>query len=150
MQALSTLLFRAAAWSRRSPYPNEPLLEGGLGSPAASLDAALYKESAWLDLFGHNSRGDQLARRIFARSNPGLRRATLIQISLNERLLPPSAIKIYIGNRLIEDEALLKAHSIKIEEGWASVHCPRPKTRQLCLFDTHDLTFEAFPKEGPR
>jgi hypothetical protein len=46
VQALSVLLLKAAARGRLNKDLNHPLLEGGKGSMASSLDASIYKQKA--------------------------------------------------------------------------------------------------------
>lgn len=118
VQALSTLMLKAVLRERLSLPKDEPLLEGGKGTMAASLDASIYKQNAWLDLFGANIRGDSLSRRILARSNPGRRRCGPVMISLNEKLLPASAVVIMLDNQRIDDEVSISRCLGAIEKQW--------------------------------
>ena len=82
VQALSLLMVEACI---RSHAPsNAPLLTGGTGSFASSLDYAIDKQTTWLfDMFGWDSKGGGLSRRLFIRSNPGQRLPGPVALSLN-------------------------------------------------------------------
>ncbi len=118
VQALATLMLKAVRRERLNLPKDEPLLEGSKGTMAASLDASIYKQNAWLDLFGANVRGDSLSRRVLARSNPGRRRCGPVMISLNEKLLPASAVVIMLDNQRIDDEVSISRCLGAIEKQW--------------------------------
>lgn len=120
VQALSTLLLKAAARQKLKIKIKTPLLEGGKGSMASSLDASLYKQTAWLDLFGSIIRGDSVSKRVFLRTNPGRRRFGPVLISLNERLLPANAIKIFVDSRPVTEGRALQSYAHSIENIWNS------------------------------
>ncbi len=81
-----------------------PLLEGGRGSLASSLDYALSKQPELLfNMFGSDDQGNASLKKLLFRSNSGMRRAGSVGISLNEQLLDPQHIKIYVENKLITD-----------------------------------------------
>lgn len=126
VQALAVLLVKAAARHEMRHTNTEPLLEGGRGSMASSLDASLYKQTAWLDLFGANMHGDCLSRRVLNRTNPGRRRAGPVMLSLNERVLPAASVEIYIdGKRVQSPEELSKLMNV-IQKTWASDRARSP------------------------
>ena len=120
VQSLSTLLLKATARQKLNMSLKTPLLEGGKGSMASSLDASLYKQTSWLDMFGSNIRGDSLSKRVFLRTNPGRRRFGPVLISLNDRLIPSNAIKIYVDSRLVTDGRVLLQYANSIEDHWNS------------------------------
>ena len=115
VQALCVLMMRAKATSLRCQRIRGPLLEGSQGTLASSLDAALYKQTAWLDMFGYGSRGDSLSKRVLPRTNPGRRHAGPVLITLNENVLPAASLKLYIDGQLIHNPEVLDFHAAHIE-----------------------------------
>ena len=70
-------------------------IAGQRGSLAASLDYALDKQPLWLvDMFGIDSRGMAIVKRLLRRSNPGRKRAGPATLALNEGFLNSSCIEI--------------------------------------------------------
>ena len=124
VQALSVLLLKAVIRDKSGCRSFEPLLEGGKGTIASSLDAALYKQNSWLELFGSTATGDLLSRRIITRTNPGRKRFGPVMISLNERILPAGAITVYLDNRPINDVPTLTRCVEAIEYAWQSEREP--------------------------
>ncbi len=124
VKALSIVFLRALALTLRKEISFCPLLEGGRGSLASSLDYALSKQPEWLfDMFGHDDEGNAVLRKVLFRSNSSLRRVGNVGISLNEQLLDPQNIKVYIGSRLLTDAEEIEALAIAIsrsEEGEAN------------------------------
>jgi len=133
VQALTLLLIKAAIREKTGCHTYEPLLEGGKGSIASSLDAALYKQNSWLELFGATATGDLLSRRIVNRTNPGRKRFGPVMISLNERLLPASAITIYIDDRPVHDVSTLTRCVEAIELAWQGERDPLLAQNPLSL-----------------
>jgi len=105
VQAFTVFFLRAAALGWRGVKTQGPIIEGEQYSIASSIDHALYKENAWLDLFGGDIRGDALSKRIIIRTNPGRRRPGPVTISLNERVLPKTAISIVLDGKQVQDPA---------------------------------------------
>lgn len=134
VQALSILLLKAVVRERSDSDAREPLLEGSSNSLAASLDAALYKQTAWLDLLGWTASGDPLSRRILRRTNPGRRRPGPVMISLNQNLLPPSAIVVYCDNQRVTNTKTLEKFIQLIESQWRATKKPSTK-RAVFQFD---------------
>jgi hypothetical protein len=128
VQALSILLLRAAQRQVCESNSEEPLLQGGKGSPAASLDAALNKDSAWLDLFGGDERGKPMSKQILLRSNSGLRRTGPVTISLNERILPRECISVYLDNKRVQNSRNFQECIEAIERCWRKAHSMDPFT----------------------
>ena len=122
VQAISILLLRAAGHGLRNFKSLLPLLQGEKNTLAASLDAAIYKGVAWLDLFGANSSGESLSRRILTRSNPGRRRAGPVMLALNEHVLPNKAIAVYIDELRVEDSKVIERYANVIETAWNAAH----------------------------
>ena len=70
-------------------------IAGHKGSLAASLDYALDKQPLWLvDMFGIDSRGTALVKRMLRRSNPGRKRAGPATLALNEGFLNANCIEL--------------------------------------------------------
>lgn len=124
VQALSVLLLKAVVREKSGCRSFQPLLEGGKGTIASSLDAALYKQNSWLELFGSTATGDLLSRRIITRTNPGRKRFGPVMISLNERILPAGAITVYLDDRPIHDLPTLTRCVEAIEYAWQSEREP--------------------------
>lgn len=85
-------------------------LYGGKGSPASSLDYALSKQTKWLlDMFGIDSKGVPIVRRIINISNSQSRRESPVCASLNQKSLSISGLRVYLNG------VPLKAQSALIE-----------------------------------
>lgn len=96
VQALSLLMVEAA---KRTIEPSStPMLRGGVGSFASSLDYAIDKQTTWLyDMFGWDDKGSGFSRRLFMRSNPGQRIAAPVAISLNLHCLSEHEVEVYFN-----------------------------------------------------
>lgn len=110
VRAMAIMAVRAAAQaaaSNRDVQSESPILQGGAGSAAASLDYCLGKLPLWLlDMFGVDRNGNALSKRIFTRSNPERRRPGPVAISINHHALAYHFIEIYINNEHVEGAAL--------------------------------------------
>jgi hypothetical protein len=96
VQALSLLMVEAA--KRVYEPSSHPMLRGGTGSFASSLDYAIDKQTTWLyDMFGWDDRGAGFSRRLFVRSNPGQRIAAPVAISLQLHCLSELEIEIFLN-----------------------------------------------------
>lgn len=135
VQALSILLLRAVERVETKRHSIDPLLEGGKGSLASSLDASLYKQTAWLDLFGATSRGDSMSRRVLTRTNPGRRRSGPVMIALNERILPANCIEVYLDNNRVKDGQQLTRFADTIEKAWVTEHDSLALVNPLRLYN---------------
>ena len=119
VKALSIVFLTAVSRYLKGTNTFLPLLEGERGSLASSLDYALNKQPDWLfDIFGADERGNAYLRQLLLRSNTGRRRTGPVSISLNEQLLSPQSIKIFVGEALIEnaDELQHLARAIIMSE----------------------------------
>jgi hypothetical protein len=97
------------------------VLQGGKGSLASSLDYALNKQPDWLfDTFGADQQGNSYLRHLLLRSNSGRRQGGPVRISLNEQLLSPRAIKIYVEDALITEPGELEQLARSILESSVS------------------------------
>lgn len=111
VQGLSLLLLNAAATR------SEAMLIGAGKSPALSLSYAISKEPQWIgDVFGYDSSGRCLAKRLFKRTNSEGKRPGPIIVALNEKLLPSSAIEVIYEGRRITDPGYLLSLAAAIEE----------------------------------
>lgn len=96
VQALSLLLVRAIYASVGHDAPRAEL-RGGRGSQAISLDYAISKQVQWLhEMFGTDSIGQLIARRIFLRTNPNCKMPGPVVVAVNEKFLPSENILIEI------------------------------------------------------
>lgn len=129
VQALSLLLLKAVIRHQSGSNDNEPLLEGGRGSLASSLDASIYKNTSWLDLFGSDVHGDSMSRRVLKRTNPGRRRSGPVMISLNEKVLPKQSILVFLDSKRLFDPAQLAQCANEIETNSQAVK--KIETHQL-------------------
>lgn len=116
VQGLSVLMLRALAASKGSNV--EPHLIGAKGSLASSLDYAISKGPLWIgEMFGVQESGNLVIRRLVLISNSNRKRPGPVVISVNERSLAASMIRVTIDDEEIsslEDiEALLRV----IEQG---------------------------------
>jgi hypothetical protein len=92
VRGLALLCVRACAGSE------EPILVGGSGTLAASLDYAISKQPLWLtELFGCDQAGICLARRVFLRTNSERKRPGPTIVTINNSYLPTSAISIALS-----------------------------------------------------
>jgi hypothetical protein len=122
VQALSVLLLRAAAEGAASLTTGLPLLEGDRGSLASSLDAAIYKQVAWLDVFGFTPKGNPVSRRVFLRCNPGRRRPGPVMVDLNTHVIPKNAVFVYMDSHPLQSPADLEKCAASIEAAWIAEH----------------------------
>jgi hypothetical protein len=81
---------------------------GYRGSLAASLDYAISKQPTWLtEMCGIGSDGQPNSRHLFVRSNPERKRPGPVIVSLNDSVLPPTAIHVVLnGEPIITQERL--------------------------------------------
>jgi len=94
------LLFVEAVLRADLPSNIEPLMKGKRGSLAASLDLALSKKPLWLlDMFGVDSQGESILRRMVRRTNSEMKRPGPVLLSLSPNVLAPSEIFFFIGTR---------------------------------------------------
>lgn len=102
VQGLSIMMIEAAI---RAQAPSAaPLLLGGTGSFASSLDYAIDKQTTWLyDMFGWDAKGAGFSRRLFIRSNPGQRLSAPVAITLNLNCLAFSEIEVLVNFQRVSD-----------------------------------------------
>ena len=118
VQALSLLMLNSARLALQ-PEAEQYLLLGTHATPAASLDYALSKEPAWLlDMFGVDSHGRAIAKRLFKRSNPERKRPGPVILALNCNLLRSQEITIYRNDQVVTDPAQLTHLANCVEAQW--------------------------------
>ncbi len=121
VQALVVVLLRAVTSHRASTISTtSKLLEGGIGSLAASLSYALDKQPVWLlDMFGTNSDGSPLIKRLLHRSNLGSSRKGPVAFDINRALLRAEDIHLYVEDCRITDSAKLNEfrHILELKLG---------------------------------
>lgn len=98
VQAMAILFVRAKLGEEGGVlYQDGPLLQGSTRSPASSLDMSISARTAWLfEMFGSDAGGGSLARRIFSRSNSGMKLPGAVSVGLNHRLIRPDEVTIKI------------------------------------------------------
>lgn len=88
VKAMSELLERTSVWAQSGCHGEAPAISGGRGSPALSFDYAISRAADWIvEMFGADSFGAPLARKIFIRSNSELKRPGPVTITLNHRFI---------------------------------------------------------------
>ncbi len=111
VQALALLSVNSSLYSKKYATPEVPFpsIEGRESSLALSLDYAIQKRTNWLlDIFGCDSAGLALARRLFLINNSGIKRPGPVVISFNASFLPLDAISVELnGIELNKHDALL-------------------------------------------
>ncbi len=112
-----------------------PLIEGERGSLASSLDYALNKQPEWLfDMFGADEKSNSYLRQLLLRSNSGRRRSGPVSISLNEQVLPPESIKVYVGDVLIQDAYTLQRMFLAIMSSDNGQESEQPEEKDNSLY----------------
>ena len=150
VQAVTVLLLRLVV--HRLDSSISPCIKGEQGSLAASLDSALSKETRWIcEMFGFDSHGRAVARKITTRSNPERKRPGPVTISFKPQVINETEIKIFLNGTLIDasmcGEVLrsLEGHSSLSEERSrlkvarpSSANADSRKNFQVALFSPSD------------
>lgn len=106
VKALSLLAVKTAL------MPDNAILRGDGHSLAASLDYAISKQPMWLsEMFGWDTKGVSLTRRLILRTNPERKRPGPVTLGINQVYLSPSAITILINGRPASVEQLTVLHT---------------------------------------
>jgi hypothetical protein len=115
VKAISVIFLTALSRYLKKSKVMLPVLGGGRGSLASSLDYALNKQPEWLfDMFGADANGNCYLRQLLLRSNSGRRRSGPVRISLNEEMLTPDSIEVYVADALIDDPEELERLALSI------------------------------------
>ena len=101
-------------------------LRGAHGSPAASLDYAVSKPTAWVaDLFGGRDEGRDLRRIILRIANSEQKLPGPVDISFASPLLDPGSLRIYVSEReLLTTEEILPLFQLLGGDQGATLYQP--------------------------
>ena len=117
VQSMALLMLRTAALPNDTMGERSAVLEGYSNSPASSLDYSVGKCPCWmLDVFGVDSNGNPLAKKLFKRTNPERKRKGPCAVSINQSMLKSSDINIFINGKAIADHTYLSSVADIIEE----------------------------------
>jgi len=118
VQALCVLFVRTRA---KLKDENAATISGDGATLAASLDYALSRQPNWLtDIFGSDSHGVCIARRIILRSNPERKRPGPVTLCVNLKALPVENIEVCIDGTIVTDTNVLEKLASQIESNSAS------------------------------
>ncbi|NLF25945.1 MAG: hypothetical protein GX589_09865 [Deltaproteobacteria bacterium] len=135
VRSLSLLLLQTAAWSRNSKDADPlsaPRLVGADHTLASSLDYAVSKLPLWLmDMFGLDSRGNALARRLIRRTNPERRRGGNCVLALNLNMLPADKIHIFLNEQAVHDGRQLELLSTKMMAAYGTKRTSTPLIKSV-------------------
>lgn len=93
-----------------------PDISGFQNSLAAALDYAIDKQPEWMhSMFGSDSEGNTLLKRLIRRSNSGRKRAGPVSLSVDENFIPIECIRVSMDGVDIEERHQLKSLSVGIE-----------------------------------
>lgn len=124
VQALMLLALDEKTASEDQPA----ILSGGAGSAAASLDYAIGKQPAWLlDMFGVDSQGHAVIRRLIRRTNPERKRGGDVLLSLNPNQLRREQIRLFVNG--VEIDAITEVRQLR-EEIASFWRLTRPTARE--------------------
>ncbi len=142
VKALSILLLRARISADSAAAPQAKCdtltkellraisLEGDPGTPASSLDNALSKEPIWLvELFGRDSNGSPLCRRLFRRTNPDRRFPGPVAVGLNGAVWDGLAIAVENNGKPAGGEELSTLLG-RVEQGFKTYDRSKQAGRQ--------------------
>lgn len=105
-------------------------ISGMTGSLAASLDYALDKAPSWLvDMFGSDSRGVPIARRLFCRLNPGRKRSGPVVVCVNANLIRPKDVCIFLDEKVVASRGSILSNMIEKLETCESAY--KSNTREF-------------------
>jgi len=126
-------------------------LTGLEGSPAASLDYAIAKETSWLQsMFGLDFDGSLVAKKIFRRRNPERRRPGPVVISIDPELLSAQNIQIFVDGETVSNSIVLRQMAEQILATWRGRQ-PKSSSRTLKMDRSkpslRNLDFGSFRKE---
>jgi hypothetical protein len=115
VQALSLLCVQSVLTNVEERPPN-PLI-GDAGTLAASLDSAISKQPSWVyQIFGADTEGTSLLRRLVSRVNPERKRPGAVEISIKSELT--RATEIVVNGRICSAaEELRSLASLLFDQG---------------------------------
>lgn len=106
VQALTILLLRTVALAQTSQHEETglPSIAGEQGTGAAALDYAIARGAQWIcEMFGWDSHGQAIAKRLFLRSNPERKRPGPVIIRLNPHALHPMRLTMMVDGKRVTD-----------------------------------------------
>lgn len=99
VRAISVLCVKAKLFAR-ADCNISAIIEGENASLASALDYAIDKQPMWLiEMFGADSSGRSISKRLFSRTNPGRKRFGPTAISWNSKFIAQDAIKIFLNGK---------------------------------------------------
>ncbi len=139
VQALTALLLNSAASNTHNAESGS--ISGEAGSTAASLDYAISKPPVWLiEMFGVTVQGEAFARRLFRRTNPERKRPGPVVITLNDNLLPPQSIEIYLNDARVNSVESIRELARKVDTSEHTTYPGGPElTNKVDTVDTNGL-----------
>jgi len=133
IKAFSLLCLKAVVNHSDFSDTDAAILQGGRGSLAASLDYAISKEPLWTcEVFGSDSNGHTLLRRMIRRSNPERKKGHIVYLSLNSLFLAPEKISIFLGSIQVQEPGPLSKLISQIEPTDESAGQNTLSASQLC------------------
>jgi hypothetical protein len=121
VQAFSLFWIKQALQRRAGEAADLPLLSGGRGSAAASLDYALSKPPRWIvEVCGAEKNGEARFRRIVRRSNPEMKSPGPVSLHLSPAWARDGAEFFLWDGRSIESREELEALGGAIEKYWTA------------------------------
>ena len=97
-----------------------PLLEGGEGSAASSLDYAIEKETSWLlDFFGRDRHGAPLVRKLFRTTNSDRRHQGPVGIALSPAFWDQFRIAILVDG-IAAERSSVEALQLRLQGFWTT------------------------------
>ena len=115
VHGLSILMLRSKLHAHGATV--SPVIHGPRNSLASSLDYAVSKGPFWLsEMFGFTANGDPVAKRLFQRSNPNLKRPGPVAVAINQAILPDNAITVQIEGQVVTEQSVLFEILAALEE----------------------------------
>lgn len=141
VQALCSLLLIEESERIDPQNSGQPALEGDIGTPSASLNFALGKQPGWLgEMFGIDSSGQALARRLIKRSNPYYKRGGPIALSLNRAAASDLVFEFFLDGIRLESPADLRSLAALISRSWKPQRHPKINSEPRSLADLIDVS----------
>ncbi len=104
------LLFLQSRVNRGEARPGIALLQGNKGTAASSLDYAISKKPNWiLDMFGTDSHGQPILRRLISRRNSEMKRPGPVSLYLNSNV----HVDVFLnGDQCISQDSLSRVQEL--------------------------------------
>ena len=136
VRALCVLLLKTAAYKQSpSKVPLAASIAGGKGSAACSLDYALTKQPSWLcEMFGTDSQGNALLRRVINRTNSEQKYPGPTILSINLSRLESCIISVFLDSAPLGDSVQLRGIADTIESSFTNQHWYKPIDESPLVF----------------